>query len=50
MKDQYGEVDDGLLHRRPTPSGEQLKSHGDHGTPTTRRPGEGTDGTAAGDP
>lgn len=31
---QYGEHDDGLLHRTPTDAEEQLKPHGGQGTPT----------------
>lgn len=33
---QYAEQDDGLLHRTPTSSEEQLVPHGDQGTPTGR--------------
>ncbi len=31
---QYGECEDGLLHRTPTAAEEQLKPHGFQGTPT----------------
>ncbi|UJW28490.1 hypothetical protein L3Q67_24775 [Saccharothrix sp. AJ9571] len=31
---QYGEGHDGLLHRIPSPAEEQLKPHGDQGTPS----------------
>jgi Cysteine dioxygenase type I len=45
---QLGEGDDGLLHRWPTPSEEQLKPHGDQGTPSTQA--GGTQQEATGDP
>jgi hypothetical protein len=32
---QYEECADGLLHRHPSPAEEQLKPHGNQGTPTT---------------
>ncbi|GAA2285983.1 hypothetical protein GCM10010145_39770 [Streptomyces ruber] len=40
---QYGEQDDGLLHRVPTPSDEHLSPKGRQGTPSTKPPDADTD-------